>query len=156
MLFRSVICPGQSLLLQPGSFASYQWQDNSNLPVFSVTQSGRYFVSVRNNEGCVGSDTVRVLVDCSEIFFPAAFTPDGDGLNEQFGASGNVQALSEYQLVIYNRWGQRIFYSSSPIEKWDGYYNGKLCDRSTYVWIASYRLAGRSSVQKKGTILLLR
>jgi len=152
----TTICPGQSLILNPGNFISYLWQDMSISNTYSVTQTGNYAVKVQNTSGCWGTDTIQVNVDCSEIYFPSAFTPDGDGLNDTFGPLGNLGGLVIYELQLFNRWGQRIFYSINPLDKWNGYFMGKKVDNGTYVWKASYKLSGRPFVHPTGTLLILK
>lgn len=56
----STLCVGQAVVLKPGSFASYRWQDQSTLSQFTVTQSGDYYVRVTDKNGCMASDTVSV------------------------------------------------------------------------------------------------
>ncbi len=57
------------------------------------------------------------------IYFPSAFTPNGDGLNDTFGVIG--EGIEAYQLTVYNRWGEIIFTSKNRNKKWDGSYQGK-------------------------------
>jgi gliding motility-associated-like protein len=64
----TVICSGSSLVLDPGSqYSSYQWQDNSSFPVYTVTTTGYYSVTVTNVFNCPGSDEVFVEVTAPEI-----------------------------------------------------------------------------------------
>jgi gliding motility-associated-like protein len=152
----TLICPGQQVILNPGTYNSYLWQDNSSLPVFTVTQTGDYSVTVGDNNGCVASDTINITVDCSDLFFPTAFTPNNDSKNELFGPLGNLAAVSKYTLSIYNRWGQPVFYSNDPFQKWDGRLMGKLNDTNLFVWYAEYVLPGMGKQLRKGTILLIK
>ncbi len=101
------ICTGDSLVLYPGLFSSYVWQDASTTSHFTVKQPGLYFVTVTN--GC-GSQKTGISItgrDCN-INFPTAFTPNGDGKNDLFKIL-NAHALQDYSLVIYNRWGEKGF-----------------------------------------------
>lgn len=150
------ICPGQSLLLNPGNFSKYLWQDNSMNPNFRVTETGVYSVEVTNDAGCKGRDEIEVVVDCSDIYFPQAFTPNGDGINDYFGPAGNIKSTRAYSLAIYNRWGQKVFETKSPLVKWNGNYKNQKSGTESFVWIVSYRINGRSYVNKKGNIILIR
>lgn len=150
------ICPGQSVLLDPGSFASYLWQDGSTGSSFRTSAAGTYFVTVEDADGCSGSDTVKVAIDCQEIYFPNAFTPGNDGLNNGFGPLGGVSSLSDYRLEVYGRWGQLIFSSVNPTEKWDGSYKGLPLDMQTCVWIARFSQGGRKQQTRKGYVLIIR
>ncbi len=152
----TLICPGQLLILNPGAFVSYQWQDNSISSTYSVIQSGEYFVEVMNSAGCKGSDTVNVVVQCNGVYFPSSFTPNGDGINDGFGPVGDIGSLRDYSLSVYNRWGQLVFVSSNPFEKWNGTYKGIKQEIGTFIWQTTYRLGGGTLFFKKGAISILR
>lgn len=149
------ICTGQTALLNPGTFASYLWQDNSANPTFTVTAAGTYFVKITNAAGCSGSDTIKVTVDCSDIYFPAAFTPNNDSRNDGFGPLGNLSAVKDYTLSLYNRYGQRIFMSNDPFEKWDGKFKGDQLNTGSFVWMANYLFNGKRQF-RKGTVMVIR
>lgn len=150
----TTICPGATLTLAPGVFNSYKWQDNSSMPTFTVSAAGTYYVTVSDAAGCTASDTLTVKVDCSDVYFPTAFTPNNDGLNDKFGPIGNVGAMQQYTLKVFNRWGQMVFFSSNPWLKWDGKVNGKLVN-GTYIWIAGYVLPVVGSQERQGTVILI-
>ncbi len=149
-------CPGNRLVLQPGNFAAYQWQDLSTGPTFTVTQTGDYAVKVTDADGCTASDAIKVTVDCSDVYFPSGFTPNGDGRNDGFGPVGNVGALRNYRLEVYGRWGERLFSSTDPFAKWKGDYRGNRLDGGTYVWVATYSLNNRPQQVQKGAVVLIR
>jgi gliding motility-associated-like protein len=149
-------CPGQRLILAPGNFASYKWQDNSNQPKFTVTQTGIYSVQVTNDSGCVASDEIRVTVDCSDIYFPTGFTPDGNGRNEGFGALGNLAVLGNYSLKVFNRWGELIFTTTNPSKKWSGLTGKEGAGTNSFIWLAEYTLPNRGKQTRKGVITLIR
>jgi gliding motility-associated-like protein len=149
-------CPGGFAILRPGSFVSYLWQDNSVADTFLVTQTGNYYVTVTDADGCTKTDTISVNVDCTDVYFPSAFTPNRDGRNDFFGPIGNLYALSKFSMSVYGRWGQLIFYTTNPFNKWDGKINGIDADQGTFVWFASYSINSKPMQTKKGTIILLR
>ena len=150
------ICPGQHLILDPGSYSSYLWQDNSTNRIFMVTQTGTYAVTVTDNNGCIGRASINVTVDCSDIYFPLGFTPNRDGRNDLFGPAGNnFSAIKDYSLIIYNRYGEKVFYSTDPYYKWDGRFKGQWPDTGVYAWYATYSVNGKAMV-KKGTVVAIR
>jgi gliding motility-associated-like protein len=152
----TTICPGQVLILKPGSFVSYTWQDNSSSPSFSVTQSGDYYVTVLNSAGCTGSDSIKVTVECKGVYFPSSFSPNNDGINETFGPVGDIGMIRDFQMTIYNRWGQVVFVSVNPFVKWDGKFKGANADLQSFVWKATYRMNGEKILYKKGTVTMIR
>lgn len=151
-----VICTGTSTVLDPGVFASYLWQDGSTSSSFTVSETGRYEVQVTDTNGCAGSAAVNITADCRDIYFPTAFTPNGDGLNETFGALGNTAAVGSFSLRIFNRLGQQVFYSEDINKKWEARVNQRPLGSQVFVWLAEYSIFGRAPVIRKGSVLLLR
>ena len=152
----TVLCNGQQLILNPGPFSNYVWQDLSGSATFTVTQEGIYSVTVENASGCKGKDSITISTDCTEPTFPSAFTPDGNGNNETFGILGSTLLISSYQLKVFNRYGQLIFTTRNPLQKWDGRQFGKAADSGVYVWLVEYLDKNLRFVKRKGTVILLR
>ncbi|RYY40768.1 MAG: PKD domain-containing protein [Chitinophagaceae bacterium] len=155
----TVLCKGETVMLQPrpGPYASYQWQDGSAASAYRVSQTGTYVVQVSDADGCRNTASVNVTVDCSDVSFPNAFSPDGNGRNDRFGPLGNLGALSSYTLRIYGRWGQVVFETNNPFQQWDGRVAGNNGGSQVYVWVAQYRLVRHDGMQtRKGTLLLIR
>lgn len=149
-----VICPGESIILDAGSFAAYEWQDGSTKQTYTVTSPGIYSVIVTNGKGCTGTGTVQAKLDCSKIFFPAAFSPNGDGINDLFGVLGNLEGLKNFSIAVYNRFGQVLFKTNDPYKKWDGKINGKLANMGAYIWMANYYFRGKQQ-SAKGMITVI-
>lgn len=150
------VCPGDTLLLDPGQFSSYLWQDNSILSTYTVSGAGQYSVTVTDIYGCKGSGTVKITADCSDIFFPAAFTPNGDSRNDGFGAYGNIASVSNYSFKVFDRWGKVIFATTDPSKKWNGSLKSERYNSGSFVWFASYTLNGKPGLLQKGIVTLLR
>ena len=62
----------------------------------------------------------------------------------------------EYELNIFNRWGELIFVSKDPKIGWDGYYRGKLCKQDVYVWKVRIKFSNGEVLEKVGDVTLLR
>ncbi|MFT3680982.1 MAG: gliding motility-associated C-terminal domain-containing protein [Ferruginibacter sp.] len=155
----TAICQGDRLTLDAGSYTSYTWQDGSHDRTYVVSTPGFYSVQVTNGDGCTnsGSITVSPESDCSDIYFPSAFAPDGK--NNLFGPvspSGTISGITKYSLTIYNRYGQVVFISTNPLEKWDGTFKGKKMGTANFVWYSTYLYRGRAMKKQKGSILLIR
>ncbi len=129
----------------------YRWNNQI------LNQSGTYQFHTTNSNGCDSTVTLifKVFNNCEDILFSNAFTPNNDGLNDSWGPIGNLALINNYQLFVYNRYGESIFVSYNPLEKWNGYFKGKLLDSGNYVWIVSYLFKGVSRM-KKGNILLIK
>ncbi|MDB5246463.1 MAG: hypothetical protein JWQ40_857 [Segetibacter sp.] len=152
----TVICPGNQVTLSPGNFASYTWQDNSHAPTFKAARTGTYSVTVVDMTGCSATASVKVDVTCQDIVFPSAFTPNGDRHNDLFGPLGTISAVNDYTLRIFNRWGQLVFTSNNPYQKWDGKFKGSDPGTGAFVWISEYSFNGQAKRLQKGTVVLIK
>lgn len=149
------ICLYETIILKPTSvYTSYLWDDGSTLPYLQINQSGNYSLKVLDSNGCIGQAQISVEhKDCTNfLIFPSAFTPNSDGLNDQFkpAVKGRIQ---RYNLCIYNRWGQKIFESFDPLKGWDGFPNSLKTD--VFVWLCQYQFKGQNKQTKRGTVTLI-
>lgn len=104
--------------------------------------------------GCTARDSV-FLTAPAHIYFPNAFTPDGDGVNETFGPIGH--SIDEFSMVVYNRWGELLYSTDELLEPWDGKVNGgKMATTGVYVY--KYRAEGHyfPSTEGYGSVTLIR
>lgn len=97
---------------------------------------------VQNQFGCSDSTTLVIQIKGDEIFYvPNTFTPDGDEHNHIFYpifTSGFDPA--NFQMEIYNRWGELIYESLNAEKGWDGFFNGSKCPDGTYAWKITYKI----------------
>ncbi len=154
------ICPGQQFILQPDvAAATYHWSDGSNEAQLVATRPGLYWLAVTGQ--CLAAvDTVRITEgNCSpRVHVPNAFTPDGDGVNDVFGAVLNGEVY-RWSFMIFDRWGALLFEASSPDRTWDGTVDGRPATTGVYNWLLHYEaLTSEGVVQEKrfGSVLLLR
>ena len=92
-------------------------------PSFTYDSVACYTIDLRvtNNNGCTSSTSGIVCVeDPYALFVPNAFTPNDDGFNDSFFPITSVQFPKDFELIIYDRWGQALFTSTSPGTGWDG------------------------------------
>lgn len=137
----------------------YLWGDGSNTPIRSFNQPGEYTLRMSNACQTV-YDTLRVRYsDCRCVMsVPTAFSPNDDGINEQFGVIYDCM-LEGFNLRIYNRWGKEVFATNNPDIQWDGRYKGRFAQEGVYVWVITYygnRNRRPISMQEKGTVTLIR
>jgi len=151
-----LLCKGDSISLHPGQFESYTWQDGSNAERMIVSEAGVYKVTVQNSCGS-SSDEIIVKSGPCGIYFPTAFTPNNDGVNDKFRTAAGRNFFSSYHLVIYNRWGQKVFETNDPLLGWDGRVNGIMQTEATFVWACTYvQSANGLKDSKRGTVTLLK
>ncbi len=152
----TIICPGNKVILNPGKFTSYLWQDGSNDSVFVASLTGKYKVDIVDLIGCKATASIKIEATCRDIVFPDAFTPNRDTHNDEFGPLGTLSAVSDYSFKVFNRLGQAVFVSTNPYKKWNGTINGVASDNGVYVWVAQYSFDRRPIRTVKGTIVLIR
>ncbi len=116
-------------------------------PIISFEEPGTYpvFLMVESDAGCIDTITKYIYVEEELIYYvPNTFTPDADAFNNVFQpvfTSGFDPY--DYQLRIYNRWGQLIFESNDPEIGWDGSYGSKgqisLVQGGIYTWTIEFK-----------------
>ncbi|MDO8999719.1 MAG: gliding motility-associated C-terminal domain-containing protein, partial [Bacteroidota bacterium] len=125
------------------SIVSWSWyfvnnngyQTYGQNPSYIFQEAGTYPVAlvVRNKWGC--SDTIvkpLVIGESSSFYVPNAFTPNGDGINDTFFPKGH--GIVKYNMMIFDRWGEKLFNTSDFFQAWDGTYKGEDCKSDVYVW----------------------
>jgi gliding motility-associated-like protein len=147
------LCIGDTLLLAPGFFNSYVWQDGSQQDHFVVRNTGLYSVTVTDECGTAMRQVVVTNGTC-DIFFPTAFSPNHDRNNDEFKIITDLR-LQEYHLSIYNRWGQLLFETKDVLRGWDGTLKGKPQPIGAYVWQCELKKSNVWS-KLKGTTVLIR
>ncbi|MGB0850592.1 MAG: gliding motility-associated C-terminal domain-containing protein, partial [Bacteroidia bacterium] len=119
----------------------YVWNDGySGGGVREITESGTYSVTATNKCGSASDEvTLEFLPYVCDIFIPSAFSPNGDGLNDIFQPSGNVDITS---MEVYSRWGELLYSSDNSADGfgWDGMYQGKMCHGGNYFFLIRYML----------------
>jgi gliding motility-associated-like protein len=139
-----------------GGYLHYNWLGTITAQnSYSVTQPGKYWVSVTNACGTY-ADTVEIFRECEfPIYMPNAFTPNGDFLNDQWGISPfNKNRL--IRLVVYNRWGQKLFETSNARQRWDGSYKGLPQEAGVYIYELYMTTLNGKPRKSKGSLLLIR
>jgi gliding motility-associated-like protein len=157
--------------LSTGSIISYAWDfgngATSNLPIppgqrYTIfgNQTRQNFtakltITDRFNCSYTASQNLLAAASCT-IYFPTAFTPNNDGLNDFFYAI-NAFAVRNFNFRVFNRFGNLVFKSSNKNDKWDGGFKGAPAEAGNYVWFADYfDVKLNKPVFKKGSILLVR
>jgi len=157
------ICYGDKIYLHATGGVSYVWEP---VDVVKSDTGGQYVetldpvsltVVAMDAVGCVDSAAISFsdIQPCCNFSYPNAFTPNNDGGNDGFKIVtwGNMR---EFSLSIYNRWGQRVFWTSDPDKRWDGTFQGTLCEIGVYFYIMNAEcLTGRKETHK-GDVLLIR
>lgn len=174
----TVFIPTDPIFTDNNSFGAteYLWDfgdgntSNEFEPTHTFDEAGFYSITLiaTNQLGC--SDTLRFenAVEATtggNVLVPNAFTPSGDGPNGGVpGAGGAVndvflpltEGVVEFNMLIYNRWGELLFESDNREIGWDGYYRGKLMPQDIYVYKLTMKLTDGNTVVRVGDVNLLR
>ena len=121
---------------------NYVWSPNNYLSCENCQttfanpdQNFTYTVSFTDQNGCTIKDDVSIFYE-GIIFVPNTFSPDGNSFNNVFKAIGGN--ITEFKMLIFNRWGEIVFTSNSLEDSWDGTYNNLECQIGTYTWKITY------------------
>jgi gliding motility-associated-like protein len=144
-------------------FVFYNWTPNYMIsdvtivnPVVTPDHDIIYKVNAKTDHGCEGEGTIKIKVYVGpEIYVPTAFTPNGDKLNDLLKAIPVGMKQFNY-FVIFNRWGQKVFYTTDPSNGWDGKIDNHDQGSNVYIWIAEAVDYKGRVIQKKGTVTLIR
>jgi len=127
---------------------SYIWTFNGGSPGTSTNETpstsfpdgivGSYEVTLIANSDLGCSDTISKIVDVKPeviIYAPNSFTPDGDEFNQTWSVTMEGIDVFDFDLFIFNRWGEIIWESHDPKGEWDGTYQGEIAKAGVYTWI---------------------
>lgn len=136
-------------------FTDLSCDDCAN-PIADPLDTTTYCVLVTDQNGCQVNvcTTVRVEILCGDVFVPNAFSPNNDDENDLVCVYSNC--LESMHFAIYDRWGEKVFESSSKYVCWDGTYKGKPMNSGVYVYkLEGYLITG-TKVSQSGNITLVR
>lgn len=156
-----------SIDLDPGVFSTYNWFKNQvtlsyTQRVLTADSEGLYEVDITNSFGCIARDQTEVVNDCvPKIVAPTAFRPTSSVPTNKDFFVYSYFITDNFQIFIYNRWGELVFQSSDRNFKWNGTYNnaGQPLPGGTYAYIVKYVSSfrpDRGVQEKHGGVALLR
>ena len=167
------ICPNKPLAFKNttiGNIANWNWTFGNGNTSGAKDPAEEYYINqpttdynvfpeliTTNNYGCkdTAKTKVQILFSCF-ISVPTAFTPNGDGLNDYLSPIRKFNG-TDLSFSVYNRFGQRVFYSTSWDQRWDGKFKGEQQLPGTYVWTLDYvNLETGKRLFEKGTTVLIR
>lgn len=134
-------------------------------PIYTYNAVGIFQIQLIsiNQYGCADTATAELTTD-ADIIFPNAFTPSKSGPTGGTYDNNNLEndiffpytsGVIEYDLQVFNRWGELIFESFDVKKGWDGYYRGQLCQQDVYVWKAYVKLNNGKVFNKAGDLTLI-
>lgn len=131
-----------------GNFITARENGDKNKTKYKVT-------AIKKGESAITSESNIVEINLPlSIYIPNAFTPNGDGLNDGFGIAG--EGIAEFNMNVFNKWGELIFETNNIQEQWDGTYGGEFVQDGSYVYKVKLRTADKKSLVKSGTVTVLK
>lgn len=164
----AVIDFGQSVILTvetdpTSTIVNYTWSPADGLsctdcanPTATPNQTTTYTVTIITDDGCTGQAqvTIEVIRECEETFIPTIFSPNNDGINDELCIIGDC--VSEIELFIYNRWGERVYQTTDPTACWRGNHKGRPVNTGVYSFKARILLVDGTEIEESGNITLVR
>ncbi|MFH1321973.1 MAG: gliding motility-associated C-terminal domain-containing protein [Bacteroidota bacterium] len=117
-----------------------------------IETSKKYRVTAYKNssEKIYSRSNEAEVLQLFSLYIPNTFTPNGDGLNDMFGPAGT--GISEFQLQIFNRWGEMIFESDNINNQWDGKFRNRIVQTGAYVYMVYANGYEKGKIFKSGTV----
>lgn len=143
------------------SIGTYNWFYNGELicqdcqyHYVIAEKASDYIVEFVDTNGCRSEDQVKIFFD-AVLFIPNSFTPsEKDMYNNFFTVKG--YNIVEFEIFIFSRWGNLVFYSNEIDNSWDGNFNSEPCQVGTYAWKINYTDISGNSGEKIGHVNLIR
>jgi gliding motility-associated-like protein len=130
-------------------------------PTYTFQDTGVYRVLqvVTHPQGC--KDTLSKIIDIRpEVrwFMPNAFTPNGDGQNDGFYGKGIINGISDFNMTIWNRWGEMVFETTNPTEQWNGRVKntGGMSPAGVYVYLVTFTEPRGKKLEYRGFSTLVK
>ncbi|MBS1487900.1 MAG: PKD domain-containing protein [Bacteroidetes bacterium] len=165
--------PGGTLsTLNMSRYATRYWWDFGDgdnsievNPEHIYKTEGSYTITLiaGNEHGCADTLSQKntvIVKKANQVLIPNAFSPSpngpgsGNGQNDIFLPLMN--GVVRFEMIIFNRWGQLLFETTSPTQGWDGYYQGKLCEQDVYMYKLTALLENGETLVRTGDINLIR
>ncbi len=125
--------------------------------IYNYSNPGVYTITITsyNDEGCSSTETIEInFKQTPSLYVPNAFSPNNDGVNDEFLAVGvNIET---FEMIVFDRWGEAIFTSEDINTGWDGIYQGVPVKQDAYVYKIIYKTINNDHLEKTGHVVLLR
>jgi len=138
---------------------SYIWNNGADSTILTMLEPGHYSVTVSDSNNCsnyTSADLFPSDIPCytPHVYVPNVFSPNGDGINDVLYVRG--AGIEQVELLIYDRWGERVFESRKLSEGWDGRYRNRDCEQGVYFFDLKIVYENNEQLKLKGNLSLLR
>ena len=116
-----------------------------------------YWLEATDERGCVGRDSINVFVYGKNVMLiPTGFSPNGDGINDEFKIVKHLNIRSISYFKVFNRWGEKIYTTTDINKGWDGSYEGQPSPAGVYVWYVEAFTYDNERIVQSGNVTLIR
>lgn len=149
------VSPTGAYLWSPGATLNC---DTCQSPVASPVETTTYCVIVTDTNNCVDSGCVTIEVEFPcDLTVPNAFSPNNDGKNDVLTLHGWDKCVTTFSMIIFNRWGEKIFESDNPSVSWDGFSgNDKNLNSAVFVYFIKATLISGEDIIRKGNVSVVK
>jgi gliding motility-associated-like protein len=152
------LCDDQTVMLdasQPNTF--YRWSNGAITDTITVNLTNTYVVLDSNACGTASDSIMLTFESCvCRVNIPTGFSPNDDGKNDELGVV-TICAVENFQMEVYDRWGMRVFQTTSVSDRWDGTYKGRNQPIGVYIYRLKYTDPFTNKVNNvSGNVTLLR
>lgn len=153
------LCEGLSGSVIGGIYSAgnYLWSTGDTTQNITVELPGIYWVTYTSNL-CSSSDTLLVedVPGGYTLYIPNSFTPNSDAINETFKAEG--ENIETFQMIIFDRWGNKLFQSNDINSEWNGSYMGNIVEQDVYVYIIEFttKCSGTKVLRRIGHVSVIK
>lgn len=119
-------------------------------------EEARFRIKVTAPDGNESYSNIYVIPLTVKLILPDAFTPNNDAINDKLEVKGTFRRITDFEFLIYNRWGNPVFSSNDPLKSWDGSFQGSTAPVDTYTYKIYAKLVDGTEVNKTGKFLLIR
>lgn len=130
------------ILLDPLCAQNYQYSRKYRVTAYK-----------NGNSQVISVSNIAEVIPTMSFYIPDAFTPNGDGINDTFGING--QAIKNFSMRVYNRWGELLFESDNASQQWDGSFKGELVPQGVYVYQVTAQANTGEQATRKGTVTVV-
>ncbi len=146
----------QSVLWTPSAECNPSTSLNTIITPLATTGSVPYEITVTNTDGCIATDVLFVNINNQCIDVRNAFSPNGDGVNDNWQVYDGRSCLSKVSVTVFNRYGSKVFENSDYYNGWTGTYQGKAIPDGTYYAVIEFTLVSGKKITTKTDVTVIR
>lgn len=135
-----------------------EWSNGSKVDSLIINDYGTYSVTLTTLDTVLTAEFSISKKDCCYPVIANAFSPNGDGVNDDFGVRLRYCEVEVLEFSVYSRWGELMFQAQESTDRWDGTtLNGTEAPSDTYIYVTRYKVADETEEKnEKGNVVLLR